>query len=110
MICAAVMLQQSPLPGGIASLLPFFLIFVVFYFVLFLPMQRRQKKQKQLLEGLKNGDQVVTSGGIVGTIVGLNEDLTIVLRVKPDNVKLQVARSAVSSVVAPPEDKQKEKK
>jgi len=89
---------QAPAPG-LAQFLPFILIFVIFYLVLFLPMQRRQKKQKQMLEALKNGDQVVTNGGIVGTIVGLNEDNTIVMRIKPDNVKLQVTRSAVSTIV-----------
>ena len=93
----AVLLQGAPSPLG--QFLPFLLIFVIFYFVLFMPMQRRQKKQKQMLGSLKNGDQVVTSGGIVGTIVGLNEDNTIVLRVKPDNVKLVLTRSAVSSVL-----------
>jgi preprotein translocase subunit YajC len=98
-------LQQAPAPAGIAQFLPFILIFVIFYFVLFLPMQRRQKKQKQMLESLKNGDQVVTSGGLVGTIVGINEDNTIVLRIKPDNVKLMFARNAVSSVVGGEEKK-----
>jgi len=92
-----VLLQQ--IPGGLGQFLPFVLIFVIFYFVLFLPMQRRQKKQKQMLDSIKNGDQVVTSGGLVGTVVGVNEDSTIVLRVKPDNVKLQMARSAVSSIL-----------
>jgi len=102
---AAVVLLQSGPPSGIGQFLPFILIFVIFYFVLFMPMQRRQKKQKQMLEGLKNGDQVVTSGGLVGTIVGLNEDHTIVLRIKPDNVKLQMARSAVATVVGAEEKK-----
>ena len=92
-------LLQAPAPG-LAQFLPFILIFVIFYLVLFLPMQRRQKKQKQMLEALKNGDQVLTSGGIIGTIVALNDDNTVVVRIKPDNVKLQVARSAVSTVVA----------
>ena len=95
---AIAVLLQTP-PAGLTQFLPFLVIFVIFYFVLFLPMQRRQKKQKQMLDGLKNGDQVVTSGGIVGTVVGLNEDHTIVLRVKPDNIKLLFARTAVSSVV-----------
>ncbi|HYM09987.1 MAG TPA: preprotein translocase subunit YajC [Bryobacterales bacterium] len=95
---AILILLQAPSPG-LGQFLPFILIFVIFYFVLFMPMQRRQKKQKQMWEGLKNGDQVLTSGGIVGTIVGLNEDNTVVLRIKPDNVKLQVARSAVSNLV-----------
>ena len=97
LIPLAVMLQ-SPAPG-LGSFLPFILIFVIFYLVLFLPMQRKQKKQKQMLQALKNGDQVVTTGGVVGTIVGLNDDSTVVLRIKPDNVKMQFARSAVSSVV-----------
>jgi len=99
-----VVLQQTP-GTGLGQFLPFLLIFVIFYFVLFMPMQRRQKKQRQMLAALKNGDQVMTSGGLVGTIVGLNEDNTIVLRVKPDNVKLQLARSAVSNVVAVEEKK-----
>jgi preprotein translocase subunit YajC len=97
---AGVVILQSGPPSGLTQFLPFLLIFVIFYLVLFLPMQRRQKKQKQMLENLKNGDHVVTNGGIVGTIVGVNEDNTIVLRVKPDNVKLMFSRSAVSSVVA----------
>ena len=95
---AVLILLQAPAPG-LGQFLPFILIFVIFYFVLFMPMQRRQKKQKQMLSSLKNGDQVVTNGGIVGTVVGLNDDSTIYLRVKPDNVKLQFARSAVASVV-----------
>ena len=95
---AVAFLLQAPSPGGLGQFLPFILIFVIFYFVLFMPMQRRQKKQKQMLESLKNGDQVVTNGGIVGTIVGLNDDNTVVLRIKPDNVKLVFTRSAVSSV------------
>ncbi len=97
-VSAALILQGTP-ASGLAGFLPFLLIFVIFYLVLFLPMQRRQKKQRQMLESLKNGDQVVTSGGIVGTIVGLNDDNTVVLRIKPDNIKMQFSRSAVSSLV-----------
>jgi preprotein translocase subunit YajC len=96
---ASLVLLQLPVSPGLGQFLPFILIFVIFYFVLFMPMQRRQKKQKQMLESLKNGDQVVTNGGIVGTVVGLNDDNTVVLRIKPDNVKLVFARSAVTSVV-----------
>ena len=95
---AMAMLLQTPSPG-LGQFLPFILIFVIFYFVLFMPMQRKQKKQKQMLEGLKNGDQVVTTGGIVGIIVGLNDDNTVVLRVKPGDVKLTLVRTAVSSVL-----------
>ncbi len=60
-------------------------------------MQRQKKRTQQMLNELKTGDQVVTGGGIVGTIVSLGEDDTAVLRIKPDNIKLQVARSSVTS-------------
>jgi preprotein translocase subunit YajC len=79
--------------------LPIILIFAVFYFLLFLPMQRQKKQQQRMLKGLQNGNLVLTSGGIVGTVVAINDDDTLVLRVKPDNVKLQVARSSVASVI-----------
>ena len=71
----------------------------IIYFLLFLPMQRQKKQTAKMLAGLQNGDTVLTSGGIVGTIVTIDSD-TLVLRVKPDNVKLQVARSAVSNLVS----------
>ena len=78
--------------------LPILLIFAIFYFLLFLPMQRQKKKQAQMLADLQNGNVVATTGGIVGTIVSIEDD-TLVLRVKPDNVKLQVSRSAVSNLL-----------
>jgi preprotein translocase subunit YajC len=79
--------------------LPILLIFGIFYFLLFLPMQRQKKKTATMLSSLQNGQVVLTSGGIVGTIISIGEDDTLVLRVKPDNIKLQVARSAVSNLV-----------
>jgi len=80
--------------------LPILLIFGIFYFLLFLPMQRQKKNTQKMLSSLQNGNTVLTSGGIVGTIVSIGDDDTLVLRVKPDNIKLQVARSAVSNLVA----------
>ena len=70
----------------------------IFYFLIFLPMRRQQKNQKEMLKTLQSGQTVLTSGGIIGTIVAVNDD-TLILRIKPDNLKLQVARSAVTSVV-----------
>jgi preprotein translocase subunit YajC len=91
---------QSPATGSpYGMLLPMLLIFGIFYFLLFLPMQRQKKQQQKMLAGLQNGNTVVTSGGIVGTIVAIENDDTLVLRVKPDNVKLQVSRSAVSNLL-----------
>ena len=69
-------------------------------------MQRQRRSQQKMLSGLQNGQAVVTSGGIVGTIVAIDSDDTLVLRVKPDNVKLQITRSSVSSVVSPEGKKQ----
>ena len=64
-------------------------------------MQRQKKQLKQMLESLKSGDIVQTSGGIVGTVLSISTaDDTLVIRVKPDNVKLQVARSAVAALIS----------
>jgi preprotein translocase subunit YajC len=79
--------------------LPILLIFGIFYVLLFLPMQRQRKAQQRMLRELQNGQIVLTSGGIIGTITEMKEDDTLVLRVKPDGVKLQIARSAVSSLL-----------
>ena len=92
-------LQSAP-ASSLLGFLPILLIFGIFYFLLFLPMQRQRKNTQKMLASLQNGQVVVTSGGIVGTVVAIEADDTLVLRVKPDNVKLQVARSAVSSVVS----------
>ena len=88
----------SPLGGTLFLFLP---MIAIFYFLLFLPMQRQKKQTAKMLAGLQNGDTVVTSGGIVGTIMTLDDD-TLVLRVKPDNIKIQMARSSVSSLVSSP--------
>ncbi len=93
--------QSSPL----INLLPLLLLFGVFYLLIFLPMQRQRRKTQKMLSSLENGQIVLTSGGIVGTIYAIQEDDTLILRVKPDNIKIQVARSSVSSVVSPDEAK-----
>jgi len=95
----SLLLQQSP-ASSIALFAPYILIGLVFYFLLFMPMQKQKKRQAQMLADLKSGDVVVTTGGITGTITAVDSD-TIVLRVKPDNLKLQFARSAVSTLVSP---------
>lgn len=85
--------------GG-ASLLgiaPLVFIFAIFYFLLIMPQQRRQKKWQQMLGELKTGDKVTTTGGLRGTIIALRDD-AIHLRVPPDNLKIEVVRSSVASV------------
>ena len=91
---------QGALASSPLSFLPIVLIFGIFYFLLFLPMQRQKKQTAKMLAELQNGNVVITSGGIVGSIVSIGDDDTVVLRVKPDNIKIQVARSSVSSLVS----------
>ena len=91
---------QTSSSNSLLGFLPILLIFGIFYFLLFMPMQRQKKQQQKMLAALQNGQVVLTSGGIVGTIVAIESDDTLVLRIKPDNVKIQVARSAVSSLVS----------
>lgn len=88
---------QSP-SNPVLGFLPILLIFGIFYFLLFMPMQRQKKQQQKMLKELQPGMTVLTSGGIVGAIVSLDDD-SVVLRVKPDNLKIQFARSAVAGLV-----------
>ncbi|MEW6338669.1 MAG: preprotein translocase subunit YajC [Acidobacteriota bacterium] len=89
-------MQQQP--NALMSFLPLILIFVIFYLVMFLPMRKRQKKHQAMLQALQKGDRVITSGGIYGTVVSADGDV-LTLRVA-DNVKLQVARSAVAGLAS----------
>jgi preprotein translocase subunit YajC len=94
-------LLQTQATNPILGFLPMILIFGIFYFLLFMPMQKQKKQQKQMLASLQNGNVIQTSGGILGTIVSLNaEDDTLIIRVKPDNIKIQVARSAVAGLIS----------
>jgi preprotein translocase subunit YajC len=99
-VILSLFVSSSPL-NSILGFLPMVAIFGIFYFLLFLPMQKQKKQAAQMLQNLKKGDIVVTSGGLVGMIVDIGSDDTIVIKVKPDNVKLQMARSAVASLQNP---------
>lgn len=101
---AALFAQAAAQPSSIGLFLPLILIMVIFYFLMILPAQRRQKKTQQMLKNLKTGDKVITNGGIFGTIVGLEDD-AVQLRIA-DQVKIKVTRSAVAGLQ--PEAAQKE--
>lgn len=88
--------------GGLMTFLPLVVIMVIFYVLLILPAQRRQKKTAQMIAALKTGDKVITNGGIYGTIVGIEGD-AVQLRIA-DQVKIKVARSAIAG--AQPEPKE----
>jgi preprotein translocase subunit YajC len=84
--------------GGIWGLiLPFVLMFAVFYFLLIRPQQKKQKQRNLMLSQLKKGDKVTTIGGLHGVIVELTDD-TVVLRVN-DTVRMTFERSAINTVI-----------
>ncbi len=101
MMCSSVaasllFVAQSPAGNGLIAFLPLAIIMVIFYVLLILPAQRRQKKTQAMLSDLKTGDKVVTNGGLYGTIVSLDGD-SLQLRIA-DQVKVKVARSAVAGL------------
>ena len=83
--------------GALIQLLPFVLIFGIFYFLLILPQQRQRRKVQDMLSNLKTGDRVLTSGGIYGTIVGFRDASVVQLQVT-SQVKLEVARTAITAL------------
>jgi preprotein translocase subunit YajC len=93
----ATLLLAGTLPPGLVSFLPFVVIIAVFYLLLIRPNQNKQKQWQQMLSDLKPGDKVTTTGGIRGVIMSIKED-AIQLRVPPDNIKLEVVKSAIASV------------
>jgi len=101
MLCSLILLQAAA-PASpssfLSGVLPIVLMIAIFYFLVFMPMRRQQKTQKEMVKALESGQTVLTSGGIIGTIVAVNDD-TLILRIKPDNLKIQVARSSVTSLV-----------
>ena len=74
------------------------LIFVIFYFLLIRPQQKKQKEHQKMLEGIKKGDTVVTSGGMYGTVVGVKDNV-VVLKIA-ENVKVEFAKGSISQVIS----------
>jgi preprotein translocase subunit YajC len=98
-------LQQAG-GGLLAMAAPLVFIFAIFYLLLILPQQRRQKKWQAMLGALAAGDKVVTSGGIRGQVYAIKDD-SVQLRVPPDNLRLEVTRGSIVTVVR---DEAEEKK
>ena len=90
---------QAQQPSGIVSFLPLVFILGIFYLIVFLPARNKQKKLQAMIDNLKVGDKVVTSGGIYGTIASLKDD-RIQLRVA-ENVKIELSRNAVTALQEP---------
>lgn len=83
-------------PNWFSALLPFILMFAIFYFILLRPQQQQQRRRRQMLEALKRGDKVVTIGGIHGEITAIKDDV-LTLRIA-DKVEVKLSRSGVGSV------------
>jgi len=98
------MILQNVQGSSLVTMLPIVLMIAVFYFLLILPNQRKQKKWQQMLGDLKAGDRVTTSGGIKGIILSVKDD-SLILRIAPDNLKLEFAKSAIASVTTGEEEK-----
>jgi preprotein translocase subunit YajC len=97
---AALLWQTSGTPGGILSspLVMMVIVMGIFYVMLILPQQRQRKKTQAMLQQLKNGDKVVTSSGIYGTVSGIDGE-TVILKIA-DQVKIRILRSAIAQVEA----------
>jgi len=86
--------------GGLGSFLPLILMFVVFYFLLIWPQQKKAKAHRAVLANLKKGDEVVTSGGLYGTITGITD--TVVTLEIAEKVRIKVSRSSIAGVMKAP--------
>jgi preprotein translocase subunit YajC len=97
--------------GGFASFVPLILMFVIFYFLLIRPQQKKTKEHKQMIDNLKTGDRIITSGGLHGRITGVSESaLTVEIAEK---VRVKVNRASVSALMqasSPPAPAKKDKK
>jgi preprotein translocase subunit YajC len=98
---ANIALWAAPPPAGTGSsfytMLPILLFIPLLYFLMIRPQQKRQKQWQSMLSSIKSGDRVTTAGGIRGVILSIKDD-SIIIRVAPDNLKLEVAKSAIASV------------
>jgi preprotein translocase, YajC subunit len=99
----AILLQQAS-PSSVGLFLPIILMVGIMYLLMIRPQQTRQKKWQAMLEQLKAGDRVVTSGGIKGAILSIKDD-AVILRVPPDNLKLEVTRGSIVTVITDEEEK-----
>jgi preprotein translocase subunit YajC len=86
----------------LVQLFPLILIFVVFYFLLIRPQQKKMKQHREMIGALKRGDRVLTAGGIIGTVVKIEEDNTLLVDIAKD-VRVRVARSTISELLSKPQ-------
>jgi len=89
--------DTTPQSGGIMSFLPIIIMFVILYFLLIRPQQKKQKEVQKMREDLQKNEKVITTGGIIGTIYSIKGDV-VVLKID-DNVKIEVTKAAIATKV-----------
>lgn len=116
LIIAMLLMSSCAPPGGggessgsaITSFIPFILIFVLFYFLILRPQQKQSRQRQEMLKNVKRGDRVLSSGGIYGKVVNVNEnDLTVEIA---KGINVQMARSGISSIVKQEKESSNKKK
>ncbi|MCY3877696.1 MAG: preprotein translocase subunit YajC [Rhodobacteraceae bacterium] len=101
MLVGPALAQSGGGLGGFTSLVPLILIFVIMYFLLIRPQQKKVKEHKAMVEALKRGDNIVTQGGIIGRIARVKDDGEVEVEIA-DGVKVRVVRSTISQVISKP--------
>jgi preprotein translocase subunit YajC len=102
-ISLAVFAAPASGGGGLITMLPILLLIPVMYFAMIRPQQKRQKQWQEMLANIKPGDRVTTSGGVRGTILSIKDD-AIIVKVAPDGIKMEVAKTAIASVTTEDKD------
>ena len=92
----------APEGGLFVSLLPFLLIFVIFYVLLIMPQQKKTKKHRSMLEALKKGDRILTSGGVLGTIAAIQKNI-VTIQIS-ENVRIKVRKEFISELITDAEE------
>lgn len=84
--------------GAIVQFISIILVFVVFYLIIFIPENRRKKKFKAMIEALKLNDQVMTRGGVIGTIVNIKDDY-VIIQTGPDKMRIKFNKNSISTIL-----------
>jgi len=92
-------------PSLFGAMIPFILVFLIFYLLIIRPSRAKQKRHQQMVEQLRPGNKVITSGGIYGTVMGVQKD-RIELKIA-SNVKIEISKNAVAAILTPPAQEKK---
>jgi len=90
--------MQGSESNPVMAFMPLILMVGIFYFLLIRPQQKKEKQRLEMIRSLKKGDRIVTSGGILGTVLGVKEDV-VVIKVGDEDTKLEILKSAVSNIM-----------